>query len=638
MNQIALDDNNNYILELLSSNCMCTYHYAYVRELIQNALDACLAREAMEYSWGADFLEIEEMERGEQSKRSSFVREVYVPKICIFLDDKLSALIISDNGIGMEEEDCRRYLSRRGDSIYKSEEFTSQRTSYEYKGVFGMGLRACMPVSRRITINTKKSTCFRTAWNNKDYSSVKPVNVTWNKGDYYYEVERGTRLEAGTSVTLELLSEEYERLTLDILQKIIEKYICKREVEITLIHNDDKRVLSVSDMVSLNNLKAIKGVRVIPVNDELLEGYLILYSSHYEKIVDRPKLYQQTLLISDKDSLHQLKPEWIKNMSFLLNIKKKFVHVTLSKEDIISDKKFNVIRMRIGQILMKEFERHTISARQYMADGREDFVSRFPAEMRFVGQNISVVVVIKGKEVQLPILRVVSGFAGRNIKICAMPKYLYYFVHKKFPSSCNKLFEQYDMIIFENNMHAFIQYLYGHLIMMQYRIDAMPGVSYLHMEYDVPKTGVQCNSVENMWDKLVNPSMSACCFVTNDSYDGFELSFNEGHPFIQKMQGKDVPEDAAEVWSIIIENIKRRIINRRTRWSGIFDFGGQIYCPWNQEILPSIQAIGCLEDGFLDSVNDYWNKHVSKVSLYKLGLEDFKFEKEDFINWWYKIS
>ena len=74
-----------------------------LRELIQNSIDACLLRDAMERSWGNS----------------------YSPEISVkyYQKDDDDILEVIDNGTGMDNDIIDNYYSKIGSSFYKSADF-----------------------------------------------------------------------------------------------------------------------------------------------------------------------------------------------------------------------------------------------------------------------------------------------------------------------------------------------------------------------------------------------------------------------------------------------------------------------------------------------------------------------------------
>ena len=72
---------------------------AYIREFLQNAIDACNTRAALEWSWGTEFLEMEE------ARALNSMRNPYSPQISIQYNSETQRLVFEDNGIGINARD-----------------------------------------------------------------------------------------------------------------------------------------------------------------------------------------------------------------------------------------------------------------------------------------------------------------------------------------------------------------------------------------------------------------------------------------------------------------------------------------------------------------------------------------------------
>ena len=77
MNQCHIDMNQDNIIATFASPEFYGDTESYIRELLQNAFDACNARAAFEWSWGTEFLEMEE------ARAINSMREPFHPRICI---------------------------------------------------------------------------------------------------------------------------------------------------------------------------------------------------------------------------------------------------------------------------------------------------------------------------------------------------------------------------------------------------------------------------------------------------------------------------------------------------------------------------------------------------------------------------
>ncbi|MGR5268660.1 HD domain-containing protein [Vibrio astriarenae] len=132
--------NQKQIIELLMGVGLYKDEYACLRELYQNALDACrtlkasynnvLYRKEFEIEFGLEDIE----------------GDVY--------------LYCRDNGVGMNESIIEDYLLNIGNSYYRSSSFYREQANYTSNftptSQFGIGILSCFMIGERIDIATKK--------------------------------------------------------------------------------------------------------------------------------------------------------------------------------------------------------------------------------------------------------------------------------------------------------------------------------------------------------------------------------------------------------------------------------------------------------------------------------------------------
>ena len=117
------------------------------------------------------------------------------------------------------------------------------------------------------------------------------------------------------------------------------------------------------------------------------------------------------------------------------------------------------------------------------------------------------------------------------------------------------------------------------------------------------------------------PDNEIFCMVTNTANGTLELRVN---PKVHRMM------------EVIYENIKQRVINTQHRWNKIVDFGGSFVDDWkNQENVPTVSCIWCLEGDFDVSVNEFIAQTLTQKERVDLGLVGLVFRREDFIDWWF---
>lgn len=170
-------------------------HEIFLRELVSNAVDATQKLKAL-------------------SSSGEFKGETGELKVKISTDTKKGTITISDNGIGMTEDEVNKYInqiafSSAGEFLDKYKDQLSNII-----GHFGLGFYSAFMVSRRVEIQTL-------SW--KEGAEA----VKWScEGDPNYEITKGKRKERGTDVILYLDDESKEYGTDEKINYLLNKY-CK---------------------------------------------------------------------------------------------------------------------------------------------------------------------------------------------------------------------------------------------------------------------------------------------------------------------------------------------------------------------------------------------------------------------------
>lgn len=133
------------LVKVLMTDKLYTNNSLFVRELIQNSLDALRYRKAL---CGASGMTWEE---GAISLTHTTDAEGYQMVIC------------SDNGVGMDEEVICNFLTKAGRSFYRSPRFEQERAGFRSSGVdfdpcskFGIGFMSLFMFGDRIRIQTRR--------------------------------------------------------------------------------------------------------------------------------------------------------------------------------------------------------------------------------------------------------------------------------------------------------------------------------------------------------------------------------------------------------------------------------------------------------------------------------------------------
>jgi molecular chaperone HtpG len=182
----------------------------FVRELVSNACDAIQKVKLL-------------TDRGEIEKGDGEFR------VDIKIDKTNQTLTFSDNGIGMDAEEVRKYIAQIAFS--GAEDFLSKyKTNNEkdqFIGHFGLGFYSAYMVADKVEINTLSY--------KKD---AEPA--FWScDGSSEYLLEKGTRASRGTDITLFIDKEDEEYLEDAKMSEILKRYCSFLPVPVYL---NDKRI------------------------------------------------------------------------------------------------------------------------------------------------------------------------------------------------------------------------------------------------------------------------------------------------------------------------------------------------------------------------------------------------------------
>ena len=170
-------------------------HEIFIREMVSNAVDATQKLKTL-------------------AAQGDFKGELGELAVSVKLDTEAKTLTISDNGIGMTEEEIDRYINQIAFSGV-----TDFLDKYKDKanaiiGHFGLGFYSSFMVSDRVDIITKSY---------KDGSKA----VKWTcDGSPEYEISDAEREERGTDIVLHISDDCKEFLEKQTIEKLLNKY-CK---------------------------------------------------------------------------------------------------------------------------------------------------------------------------------------------------------------------------------------------------------------------------------------------------------------------------------------------------------------------------------------------------------------------------
>lgn len=190
----TLTINSNNILPIIKK-WLYSDKDIFLRELVSNSCDA--------------INKLKVLETGGIVEKSS---ESY--RIDIKIDKENKTITITDNGIGMTEDEVKKYIA---DIAFSgAEEFLKKYKTENEKdqiiGHFGLGFYSAYMVAKKVEINTQSF--------EKESSAV-----FWScDGSADYEIEKSEKKDRGTSITLYINESENEFLSEDKINQILKKY------------------------------------------------------------------------------------------------------------------------------------------------------------------------------------------------------------------------------------------------------------------------------------------------------------------------------------------------------------------------------------------------------------------------------
>ncbi|PKP00434.1 MAG: molecular chaperone HtpG [Bacteroidetes bacterium HGW-Bacteroidetes-8] len=176
-------------------------HEIFLRELVSNSVDAIQKVKAL-------------------SGSGEFKDELGDLRIKISADEKKSTITVSDNGIGMTEEEVQKYINQIAFS--SAGEFLDKYKDQlnNIIGHFGLGFYSSFMVAKKVEIQTL-------SWR----EGAEPVK--WScEGNPEYQITKGKRKERGTDIILHLDDESKEYAQESKINYLLNKYCRFLPVEI----------------------------------------------------------------------------------------------------------------------------------------------------------------------------------------------------------------------------------------------------------------------------------------------------------------------------------------------------------------------------------------------------------------------
>ena len=348
----------------LMINSIYTNKDIFLRELISNASDAL------------DKLYYESLTNKEVSVKKKDL------KINLSVNDTNKALIISDNGCGMDEKELENNLgtiAKSGSLAFK--EMMDKKKNIDIIGQFGVGFYSAFMVSKKIVVESKS------IHSDKAY-------IWESDGASGYSITEGTKIDNGTTITLYLKDDtediNYSDYISDYkIKSLISKYsdyirypiVFKDETLNSMIPLWKKDKSKISD-TDYNNFYSDKyydyeaPLKVIHTSAEGMVSYKALlfipshtpmdyYTKEYEKGLS---LYSNGVLIMD--SCKDLLPDYLAFVKGVVDTED--ISLNISREMLQQTKSIQLIAKNIDSKVRKELE-------EMLKEDRENYKKFFDA-------------------------------------------------------------------------------------------------------------------------------------------------------------------------------------------------------------------------------------------------------------------
>ncbi|HBL85325.1 MAG: hypothetical protein A2Y17_03760 [Clostridiales bacterium GWF2_38_85] len=183
----------------------------FLREIVSNAADAITKHKRL--------VALSQIESG---------GTVY--RIDVKLNKKAKTITVSDNGIGMTEDELNKYINQiaLSGALDFIQKYEGKNTNNGIIGHFGLGFYSSFMVSEKVEIITK--------------SYIDAPAVHWTCGDEgTYETEAADRNEHGTDIIMHINDDERAYLDAVKLRNILDKYCAFMPIEIYFDDGEKKK-------------------------------------------------------------------------------------------------------------------------------------------------------------------------------------------------------------------------------------------------------------------------------------------------------------------------------------------------------------------------------------------------------------
>lgn len=340
--EIRFEIDDKGALWKIISNSIYTAEYDFLRELVQNSVDACLMDCYM---------------NPENKIQFAFQREWPMDEYCVHIifSEKADRLIIHDNGIGMDINTLKKYLFKTADSGYRHIDI-EREFLFPAIAKFGIGFVACLTKADQIKIFTQGG------------EAEEQIAVEIEKDSNLAFIERRKKtLLQGTVIDLKLKN----RCSFTNIKRYLHNNFCVAAVRIELINMDIlQKIINEDYLLDDYDLNVLN--TVLEKKDKCIRESKIVYNEldTIYKIISNCDSLRQILLGVGVDEVfpldeimfyHEQILDMLRRVSRLINHEMMKEYYKFTKETI--DTEHNKYENLLTEIItnLKEYQKNNLA-------------------------------------------------------------------------------------------------------------------------------------------------------------------------------------------------------------------------------------------------------------------------------------
>lgn len=304
----------------------------FIRELLQNAIDAISARKEAEPNWSEGKIVVSLIHSGQEK-----------------------TIVFEDNGIGLTEEEIHRFLAIIGESSKRGS--IHEDATHDYIGRFGIGLLSCFMVSDEIDVITR--------------SLKDPRSYHWKglKDGTYVIQPLESQLEPGTRIYLKCRAGKENYFTGEKLMELLKHYGILLPIPIYFSEGGVEKRLNLAvapwddpylppeEILAFGEAMFNQAFYdYIPLHSETggVKGFgYILPQKAMPQNKNKHRIYLKNMLLTETGE--NILPDWAFFVKCIFNTN--FLNPTASREGFYRDEVLEKTKEELGQCIIRYLSR-----------------------------------------------------------------------------------------------------------------------------------------------------------------------------------------------------------------------------------------------------------------------------------------